>query len=169
MNDQNPHANITYDDVKKMTTELSAPGGGQGPVADKVNGALINEFRAKGGTIGGEVGDASELLLVTVIGAKTGLERVIPLVYFRVGERLVVIASMGGSDKHPTWYLNMQANPDVTVEIGAEVCQATAIDTSGTDRDKLFRAVCETNPVFARYQDKTTRMIPVVELVLSTS
>ena len=168
MNEQNSHANITYDDVKKMTAELSAPGGGQGPVADKVNRALINEFRAKGGTIDGEVGDASELLLVTVIGAKTGLERVVPLVYFRVDERLVVIASMGGSDKHPAWYLNTSANPTVTIEMGAEVYQATAIDTSGADRDELFRAVCELNPVFARYQDKTNRMIPVIELVRST-
>ncbi len=168
MNEQNPHANITYGDVKKMTAELSAPGGGQGPVANKVNGALINEFRAKGGKIEGEVGDASELLLVTVIGAKTGLERVVPLVYFRVEGRLAVIASMGGSDKHPTWYLNMLANPAVTIEIGAEIYPATAIDTSGTDRDELFRAVCELNPVFVKYQDKTDRLIPVIELTRST-
>ena len=64
--------------VKKMTAELSAPDGDQGPAANKVNGALIDEFRAKGGKIDGEVGDASELLLVTVIGASDVVRRSVP-------------------------------------------------------------------------------------------
>jgi deazaflavin-dependent oxidoreductase (nitroreductase family) len=164
MNQQDPVKHITYDDVSKMTAELSAPGGGQGPIAEAINSALIGEFRAKGGRIDGEVGAASDLVLITVTGAKTGLNRVIPLVYFRIAEHLIVIASMGGSDKHPAWCLNMRANPLVTVEIGAEIFPAVAVETIGPDREELFGAVCALNPIFAKYQQKTKRIIPVIEL-----
>ena len=164
MGEPNSHANITYVDVKKMTAELSAPGGGQGPIAEKVNGALISEFRAKGGKIDGEVGTASELLLVTVIGAKTGLERVIPLVYFRIDGRFIVIASMGGAHVNPPWFHNLLSHPDVTVEMNGDTFKARAVLAEGADRDTLFRSVCEIQPLFSQYQERTERRIPVFEL-----
>ncbi|MGR9089845.1 MAG: nitroreductase/quinone reductase family protein [Gammaproteobacteria bacterium] len=157
--------NITFDDINSMSAELSAPDGGQGPVANDVNARFIEEFRANGGQIPGDVGQAIDFLLVTVVGAKSGKHRTIPLAYFNLEGRIVIIASMAGSPRHPTWYINMRANPEVTVELGAGTYEATAVEVSGADRDALFASVCEHAPVFASYQEKTERKIPVVELV----
>ena len=157
--------NITFDDISSMSAELSAPAGGQGPVADDVNARFIAEFRANAGQIPGELGEAIDFLLVTVVGAKSGKHRTIPLAYFNLDGRIVIVASMAGSPRHPTWYINMRANPEVTVELGAGTYQATAVEVSGADRDALFASVCEHAPVFATYQEKTARKIPIVELL----
>jgi len=156
---------ITFDDILAMSEELSAPGGGQGPAADDVNSRIIAEFRGNAGRIAGDVGVDNDLVIVTVKGAKSGKDRIIPLVYFDVDGRIVIIASMAGAAKHPTWYINMRANPAVTVEIGADTFAADAVEITGADRDTVFATVCERNPVFQQYQDKTERKIPVVELV----
>ncbi len=156
---------VTFDDIGSMSAELSAPGGGQGPVADDVNARFIEEFRANGGQIPGELGESIDFLLITVIGAKSGKHRTIPLAYFNLDGRIVIIASMAGSPRHPTWYINIRANPEVTVELGDETYRATAVEITGADRDALFARVCEHAPVFATYQAKTERKIPVVELV----
>ncbi|MFT4562865.1 MAG: deazaflavin-dependent oxidoreductase (nitroreductase family) [Gammaproteobacteria bacterium] len=161
MSDQKP---ITLAEVAELTAEVCVAGGGHGPIAESVNTRLITEFRASSGAIAGELGDAVPLLLLTVKGAKTGLERIIPLAYFEIDARIVVIASMGGSDNHPTWYKNLIRNPDVKVEIGGGQFRARAVATSGPDREKLFGRVCELYSVFAGYQAKTSRVIPVVEL-----
>ena len=161
MSDQEP---ITLKEVAAMTAEVSAAGGGHGPIAEGINTRLIAEFRANSGEISGELGNSVPLLLLTVKGAKTGSEKVIPLAYFEIDERIVVIASMGGSDNHPAWYKNLKQNPDAKVEIGGGQFRVRAVTTSGTDREKLFSRVCELNSVFADYQAKTRRVIPVVEL-----
>lgn len=155
---------LNYKELAKLAAEISAPGGGQGPIADRYNEKLIAEFRKNAGRIEGEIGGGIDLLLLTVSGAKTGKSRVIPLAYFRVHERLLILGSMGGSDKHPRWFLNARANPQVIVELGAETFSAQAIETAGSERDELFKAVCEISPVFAKYQGKTDRKIPVLEL-----
>lgn len=165
MSKSSPGSKVTFDDISSMSAELSAPDGGQGPVANDVNARFIEEFRANGGQIPGELGASIDFLLVTVIGAKSGKHRTIPLAYFNLDGRIVIIASMAGSPRHPTWYINMRANPQVTVEIGSETYQANAVEISGADRDRLFARVCEHAPVFASYQAKTARKIPVVELV----
>jgi deazaflavin-dependent oxidoreductase (nitroreductase family) len=161
MSEQKP---ITFEEVAAMTAEVSVAGGGHGPIAEGINTRLIAEFRGNSGKIAGELGNSVPLLLLTVKGAKTGSEKIIPLAYFEIDERIVVIASMGGSDKHPAWYKNLQHNADVKVEIGGGQFRARAVTTSGTDREKLFSQVCELNSVFADYQAKTSRVIPVVEL-----
>lgn len=165
MSNSSSDGKITFGEIQSMSDELSAPGGGQGAVADQVNAKFIEEFRANKGRIPGEVGDAIDSLIVTVIGAKSGKHRSIPLAYFNIEGRIVIVASMAGASRHPTWLINMRANPEVSVEIGADTFKATAVETSGADRDALFATVCERNPVFARYQQKTERKIPVVELV----
>jgi len=165
MNKAQTSNEITMEDVAAMTAEVAAPGGGQGPIADGVNARLIAEFRANKGHIAGPLAEAVDLLLLTVVGAKSGKERVIPLAYFDIDGRYLIIASMGGSPRNPTWYVNLRANPEVTVEIGEERFKARAVDTAGADRDALFKTVCERQPVFAEYQKKTERLIPVVELV----
>ncbi len=159
---------VTFADIGSMSEELSAPDGGHGPVADDVNTRFIEEFRANAGRIPGELGESIDFLLVTVIGAKSGKPRTIPLAYFNFDGRIVIIASMAGSPRHPTWYINLRKNPDVTVEIGADSYAATAVEVGGAERDALFARVCEKTPVFASYQAKTERKIPVVELVRKT-
>jgi deazaflavin-dependent oxidoreductase (nitroreductase family) len=127
------------------------------------NRTVIEEFRAPQGQVGGGFAGAPVLLLTTT-GAKTGRRHTTPLVYLADGERWAVIASMGGAPKHPAWYHNVVANPRVTVEVGAEAFEATATVAPEPERTRLFRAQAELRPNFADYEQKTTRVIPVVVL-----
>ena len=155
---------ISFKELYGLTSEVSAPDGGHGLIAAGINERLITEFRNNGGSIAGEVGENVNLLLLTVTGAKSGKERIIPLAFFEIEHRIIIIASMGGSDKHPRWYVNLQRNADVKVEIGGGTFSARAATLNGDDRDHVFRQACRTMPVFAEYQNKTDRMIPIVEL-----
>ena len=155
---------LTFDELAELTEEVSKPGGGHGPVAERVNQKLIAEFRANQGQVAGAVGSAVDLLLVVVTAAKSGKKHVVPLAYFKHAGRILIVASMGGSDKHPQWHHNLMANPDCTIEVGGEIYDARAVETTGADRDELYDHVCATLPVFTEYQQKTSRLIPVVEL-----
>jgi deazaflavin-dependent oxidoreductase (nitroreductase family) len=156
---------ITFDDIAALTAEVAAPGGGQGPVANQVNERFIAEFRANKGKIAGELGAAVDLMLLTVTGAKTGKERIIPLAYFEIDGRFVIIASMGGAPTHPAWYHNVKANPRVTVEVGDETFEADAeVFDEGSERDRLFAQQAKAMDNFREYQEKTTRVIPVITL-----
>jgi deazaflavin-dependent oxidoreductase (nitroreductase family) len=135
--------------------------GSGGEVPGEVNRQVIEEFRANGGKVGGQF-EGAPMLLLTTTGAKTGLPRVSPLVHSRDGDRLVVIASNGGADKHPSWYFNLRANPVVTVEVGEEQFEAKASIAEDADRDRLFDAQAEMMPGFRGYQAGTSRVIPVV-------
>lgn len=128
------------------------------------NAGIIEEFRANAGVVGGVFAGAP-MILVTHTGAKSGVERTTPLVYSRDGEQVVIIASMGGAPKNPQWFHNMKANPKVRVEIGTESFDATAeVLTDGPERQRLFDQQADLMPNFKDYQDKTTRVIPVVVL-----
>jgi deazaflavin-dependent oxidoreductase (nitroreductase family) len=127
------------------------------------NRALITEFRANQGKVGGQFANAP-LLLLTSIGAKSGRSHTTPLAYSKDGDRLIVIASKAGSPNNPAWYHNLVANPEVTVELGSESCRARAFATKGEERERLFNAQAKQMPVFFDYQKKTTRQIPVIAL-----
>ena len=127
------------------------------------NQRVISEFRANQGKVGGQMANIP-LLLLTTTGAKTGRTLIKPLAYTRDGERLVVIASFAGAPKHPAWYNNLVANPVATVEIGSERFQVRATVTAGEERQRLFDSQAKQMPIFAEYQKKTTRQIPVVVL-----
>jgi deazaflavin-dependent oxidoreductase (nitroreductase family) len=128
------------------------------------NKAVIDEFRANGGKVGGYFAGANMLLLHTV-GAKSGAARTNPMVYVRDGDRLVVIASKGGADTNPDWYHNLLANPDVTVELGDEQFQARATAvTQEPERSRLYAKMVEHRPAFAEYEQKTSRKIPAIIL-----
>jgi deazaflavin-dependent oxidoreductase (nitroreductase family) len=128
------------------------------------NGAVIEEFRANGGQLGGNFAGAPVLLLRT-IGAKSGAERVNPMMYLELDGRFYVFASKAGADTSPDWYHNLIANPDVIVELGDEVFEAVATPLSRDDRDRVYAVQVERFPGFGEYQEKTTRVIPVVEIV----
>jgi deazaflavin-dependent oxidoreductase (nitroreductase family) len=111
----------------------------------------------------GELGEV-DILLLTARGAKSGEPRTVPVGFHRIDGRLIILASMGGADKNPPWYYNVVANPGVTVELGTDTFSATATVTEGEDREHLFATVCERMAVFAEYQERTARLIPVIEL-----
>jgi deazaflavin-dependent oxidoreductase (nitroreductase family) len=127
------------------------------------NQAIITEFRANGGKVGGQFAGAP-LLLLTTTGAKTGQNRTTPVMYNTDGGRLLVFASKAGAPTNPDWYHNLVAHPEVTVEVGTENYPARATVLQGEERDRLFKRHSEQYPGFAEYQAKTTRTIPVVAL-----
>ncbi|HEX6031272.1 MAG TPA: nitroreductase family deazaflavin-dependent oxidoreductase [Tepidiformaceae bacterium] len=130
---------------------------------NEFNLKIIEEFRAnRGETFGPFKG--RPLLLLTTTGAKSGEPRTTPLVYTRDGDRMVIIASMGGAPRHPQWFVNLRAKPEVTVEVGTEKFQARASVPDGAERDRLYAAQAAEMPAFNEYQQKTTRRIPVVVL-----
>jgi deazaflavin-dependent oxidoreductase (nitroreductase family) len=127
------------------------------------NRQVIEEFRANGGKVGG-IWEGTPLLLLTTIGAKSGERRITPMGYLPDGDRLIVIASNGGAPTHPDWYHNLVAHPEVTVEAGTETCDAIAVVTEDSERDRLWTKAVEWYPSLAEYQAKTTRQIPVIAL-----
>jgi len=131
---------------------------------NEFNRDLIAEFRANDGVVTGPFAGAP-LVLITHTGAKSGAERTTPLVHTRDGDRIVIIASKAGSPAHPHWYLNLLANPEVTVELPGETfrARATAL-TESPERDRLYRAQADLMPNFGEYEQRTDRLIPVVVL-----
>jgi deazaflavin-dependent oxidoreductase (nitroreductase family) len=127
------------------------------------NKKIIEEFRAKGGKVGGQF-EGAPLLLLHTKGAKSGAERVHPVMYQQDGDRLVVFASKAGAPTNPDWYHNVRANPDVTVEVGTETIAARARVAEGEERERLWSRQKAEWPGFAEYEQKTTRTIPVVIL-----
>jgi len=127
----------------------------------QVNAGVIDQFRA-GGPIEGMNRD--RLLLLTTTGAKSGQSRTTPMMFHRDGDRLLVIASNIGADKHPDWYVNLVANPHVVVEVGAERFEATAVPLTGDERERLWTMLKQSYPFFADHEAKTSREIPVVAL-----
>ncbi len=127
------------------------------------NEKLIEEFRANDGKVSGSFANAP-LILITHTGAKTGTKRTSPLVFTRDGDRIVLIASKGGAPTHPHWYLNMTANPQVTVELPGETFEARVTEVTGEERDRLYDAQAAQMPNFADYANATDRKIPVLVL-----
>ncbi|MCX6519485.1 MAG: nitroreductase family deazaflavin-dependent oxidoreductase [Actinobacteria bacterium] len=130
---------------------------------DDFNTQVITEFRANAGVVGGYF-EGKPMVLVTHTGAKSGVERTTPLVCSTDGDRVVIIASMGGAPTHPAWYHNMVANPTVTVELGTDTYAATAVEVTGDERQRLYDQQTAIMPQFAEYAAKTTRTIPVLVL-----
>jgi deazaflavin-dependent oxidoreductase (nitroreductase family) len=127
------------------------------------NRAIIEEFRANEGKVGGPF-EGAPMLLLTSTGARSGERRTTPVVYLPDGQRMIIFASRGGAPTNPAWYHNLRANPSATVEVGNEKVGVDAVVTEGEERERLFRRQAELYPQFADYEQKTTRQIPVVAL-----
>jgi deazaflavin-dependent oxidoreductase (nitroreductase family) len=125
------------------------------------NQKVITEFRANQGKVGGQMA-GMPLLLLTTTGNKTGRTLTKPLAYSKDGDRIFVIASFAGSPHNPAWFCNLESNPVVTVEIGAERYQARARIANAEERERLFKLQADRMNIFYDYQKKTTRQIPVV-------
>jgi deazaflavin-dependent oxidoreductase (nitroreductase family) len=118
-------------------------------------------YRRTNGKLGGTIQNAPVALLTTT-GRKTGESRVSPLLYLREGDRVILGASRGGSDKHPLWYLNLKANPKVSVQIKDEVMSLTARDANDAERTEYWPKMVAMYPTFEDYKSWTDRVIPIV-------
>ncbi|MDX6452299.1 MAG: hypothetical protein QOH16_2348 [Gaiellaceae bacterium] len=133
------------------------------------NQQVIEEFRANGGKVGGPF-DGFPLVLLHHTGAKSGTERVNPLVYQRLGDDAVAIfASKGGAPTNPDWYYNLVANPNTSIEIGTQRYDVTARVATADERERIWEAQKEAFPNFAEYETTAgDREIPVVVLDKAT-
>ncbi len=118
-------------------------------------------YKASAGRVGGTFQKAPVALLTTT-GRKSGQPRVTPLLYVRDGDKVIVPASRGGTDKHPMWYLNLKADPRVRVQIKQEILDLTARDADGEERERYWRQLAQMYPPIDDYQSWTDRVIPVV-------
>ena len=135
--------------------------------ATPFNQKTIAEFQAKNGRGVGMWGD--HVLLMTAKGTRSGEAITTPLVYGRQGKDYIVVASKGGAPKHPAWFGNIKANPEVEIEVanetGTEKFQARArVIEKREERDRLFQEMAKIWPSFLDYQTRTERLIPVVVL-----
>lgn len=124
-------------------------------------------FRASGGRIGGRLRGNLPVLLLTTAGRKSGKQRTTPLLYVRDGDQYAIVASVGGAPKHPAWYLNLQDDPDATIQIGHQRIDVRAETAAPEERTRLWALVTEMYSGYDAYQAKTTREIPVVVLTPS--
>jgi deazaflavin-dependent oxidoreductase (nitroreductase family) len=127
------------------------------------NQKVIAEFRANDGKVGGQF-EGAPLLLLHHKGAKTGTERVNPMMYQALDDDFAVFASKGGAPTNPDWYHNLMANPDANVEVGTQTYRVRARVTSGEERERIWEQQKSAYKGFADYEAKTTRQIPVVVL-----
>jgi len=130
------------------------------------NDATIQEFHSKAGKGVGPFGD--QLILLTTVGARSGKERTLPVMYHRDGERYIVVASKGGAPDNPDWYNNLKANPVARLEVGTaagtETFEGRAAEAEGEERHRMFADRVAIAPGFGEYQRKTSRQIPVMIL-----
>lgn len=121
-------------------------------------------YRVTGGRLGNKWIHGEPILLLTVTGRKSGRPLTYPLVFLADGEKKIVVASKGGMDKHPLWYLNLVANPDVQVQVGSETRSMRAHTADDAERAHYWPKIVALNRDFDDYQARTTRKIPVVVL-----
>ncbi len=131
---------------------------------DDFNGKVIEEFRANSGKVGGFF-EGAPLLLLHHNGAKTGAERVNPLVYQQVDGSYAIFASAGGQPRDPQWFRNLVAHPEVTIEVGTSTVKARARVAEGSERESIWTTQKERMANFAEYEKNAApRVIPVIVL-----
>ncbi|BBX70610.1 nitroreductase family deazaflavin-dependent oxidoreductase [Mycolicibacterium psychrotolerans] len=147
---------MTEIDKKKLYSDTTA--------LDDFNRAIVDEFRANGGVVGGPFEGATLLLLHTV-GAKSGQPRLSPLAYLTVDDKMLIVGSYAGAPKHPAWVHNLRADSRARIEVGTETYEVLARELPEDEREATYPKIVELAPVFAEYQANTTRAIPLFELV----
>ena len=128
------------------------------------NKGIVDEFRANDGKVGGQFAGAN-LLLLTTTGAKSGQPRLAPLAYFTIDGELIIIGSKAGADTNPDWVHNLRANPQAHVEVGSDAYDVTSRELPNAERDGLFDKIVAAAPGVGEYQSKTSRVIPLFELI----
>ena len=132
------------------------------------NRTIIDEFRANDGIMPeGSLFHGNPTMLMTMTGARSGRALTSPLSFATDGDGWIVMASAGGSEKCPSWAFNLRANPKVSLELPGERFEATAVETDGAERDRVFSVMTSQLPRFAGYQDQVSRQIPLFRLTRS--
>lgn len=121
-------------------------------------------YRVTGGLLGHRIPGGPPMLLLDHVGAKSGTKRTNPLAYLEDGERMVIVASKGGSPRHPGWFHNLRANPETTVQVGSRRIPVTARVATENDRSRLWPKVVALYRGYDLYQQRTSREIPLVIL-----
>src|SRR4051794_37373315 len=124
----------------------------------------VRSYRETGGELGHDWKEGTSILLLTTKGRKSGEERTTPLIYGTAGDDYVIVASKGGADEPPAWYVNLEADPDVEAQVLDDVFAARARTASADEKPQLWETMLEEWPHYATYQEKTDREIPVVLL-----
>jgi deazaflavin-dependent oxidoreductase (nitroreductase family) len=127
------------------------------------NQQIIQEFRANHGKVGGGF-DGAPMVLVHHTGAKSGTERVTPLVYQAIDGGWAIFASKAGAPDNPDWFHNLRANPDTVIEVGDDTIEVTAHVADPAEREPIWSKQKQLMPNFAEYEQNTDRVIPVVVL-----
>jgi deazaflavin-dependent oxidoreductase (nitroreductase family) len=130
------------------------------PILTALHRAL---YRLTDGRLGGRI-STMPVLLLTTTGRKSGVQRTVPLSYLDDGESYVVIGSRGGAPTHPAWYLNLEAHPEVEVQVGAERRRMRARRAGPAEAERLWPRILEVAPVYGKYRAKTRRDVPLVLL-----
>jgi F420H(2)-dependent quinone reductase len=134
------------------------------PLLGPLMGQHATIYRATGGRIGHRFPGLPPFLVLEHTGAKSGKQRQTPLLYVEDGDNYVVIASKGGHPRHPSWYHNLRANPDVAIQVGPRQMPARARAAGPEERPRLWRRAVEVYRPYEDYQRRTNREIPVVIL-----
>ena len=124
----------------------------------------VRQYRATDGEYGHDWRGGSSTLLLTTTGRRSGKQRTTPLIYGRSGDEYLLVASDGGSDTPPTWYLNLRAQPEVDVQVLGDRFRARAGDATPEEKPEMWREMNSHWPAYDSYQAKTERAIPVVVL-----
>ncbi len=145
-----------------MKIEFATPGWqdrhtGRYIETDGAEGHLV-DFRPGGGF------DDTPCLILKTTGRRSGEAKLLPLIYGKDGDRFVIVASKGGAPKHPAWFLNLEANPEVEFQVADKKYRGVAKGVDGAERDRLFKAMAVDFPPYNAYRDRTSREIPVVVL-----
>ncbi|HEY6054631.1 MAG TPA: nitroreductase family deazaflavin-dependent oxidoreductase [Gaiellaceae bacterium] len=123
----------------------------------------VRRYRETGGEVG-HIWNGVPTLLLTTTGRRSGEQRTTPLIYGQDGDRYVVVASKGGAPRHPAWYLNLSAKPDVELQVAAQRFRARARTAAANERERLWKLMAGIWPAYDDYQAKTEREIPLVVL-----
>ena len=137
-----------------------------GAVVAELNNHVIEEFRANSGKVAGPFA-SQDLLLLHHRGAKTGGERVNPLGYLRHQDTLFIVASSGAAATNPSWYHNIKAHPEITIEVGAETMAVVAYELSDDERSSVWPVFTARYPALTQYEKSTSRRMPVFRLALA--
>jgi deazaflavin-dependent oxidoreductase (nitroreductase family) len=147
---------MTQPDKEKLVADTAA--------LDEFNRNVVEEFRANAGKVGGPF-EGGTLILLHTVGAKSGQPRLSPLAYLEIDGKVLIVGSYAGAPSNPAWVHNLRADPKAHIEIGTDAYDVTARELPDDERDATYPKIVEKAPVFAEYQAKTSRAIPLFELV----
>ena len=134
------------------------------PLFDRLFKGHVLLYRATGGVIGQRFPGVPPMLLLDHVGAKSGKQRTTPLAYIRDGGNYVIVASKGGAPKHPAWFHNVLASPDVRIQVGSKRMTVRGREATPEEHERLWPKVVEAYAGYAGYQQRTERTIPLVML-----